>query len=73
MWLLGAPLALLSGQLRPLRQDLARSRDVFAGEPEALIGTLLDAGRFAMVGLSRGRSASGQSTDDIEWNGEAML
>ncbi|MBO9559390.1 MAG: ATP-dependent carboxylate-amine ligase [Caulobacter sp.] len=75
MWLMGAPQALLQGRLSAFRTDLARSRDVFAisGTPgRAILGALLDAGRFTMVGLSRGRSASGQSTDDIEWNGEVM-
>lgn len=75
MWLMGAPQALLQGRWPAFRKDLARSRDVFAmsGTPRrAIFGALLDAGRFTMVGLSRGRSGSGQSTDDIEWNGEAM-
>jgi hypothetical protein len=75
MWLLGAPAALMSGQIRDFGRDLARSRDVLnaSGEPWLGLGALLDAGRFALVGLSRGRSASGQSTDDIEWNGEPIV
>jgi hypothetical protein len=72
MWMLGAPYALAHGKLAAFRQDLARSRDVLADAPWRGIGALLDAGRFALVGLSRGRSASGQSTDDIEWNGEPI-
>jgi hypothetical protein len=74
MWLLGAPQALVSGQWPAFRRDMARSRDVLAlsGEPWAALGALLDAVRFSMIGLGRGRSASGQSTDDIEWNGEAI-
>lgn len=72
MWLLGAPQALLQGRFGALRDDMKRSGDVFARRPSLAFGALLDAGRFAMVGLSRGRSASGQSTDDIEWNGEPM-
>jgi hypothetical protein len=71
MWLLGAPQALLQGRWAAFRQDLARSRDVLR-EPGATLGAFLDAGRFALVGLSRGRSASGQTTDDIEWNGEPI-
>ena len=71
MWLLGAPQALLQGRWTAFRRDLARSRDVL-GEPGAALGAFLDAGRFALVGLSRGRSASGQTTDDIEWNGEPI-
>jgi hypothetical protein len=69
MWALGAPQALLQGRWAAFRHDLARSRDVLAG---AALGALLDAVRFALVGLSRGRSASGQTTDDIEWNGEKI-
>jgi len=72
MWLLGLPQAMSQGRLDAFRRDLARSQDVFAHEPGAAVGALLDAWRFTMVGLSRGRSASGQSTDDIEWNGEPI-
>ncbi|MEQ1819556.1 MAG: hypothetical protein ABL871_13185 [Terricaulis sp.] len=74
MWLFGAPAALASGKLHAFNRDLARSKDVLsvAGEPWLGLGALLDAGRFTLVGLSRGRSASGQSTDDIEWNGEPI-
>jgi hypothetical protein len=74
MWLFGAPQAIAAGRWRSFRRDLARSRDVLgvSGERWAGLGALLDAGRFTLVGLSRGRSASGQSTDDIEWNGGAI-
>lgn len=74
MTLFGTPYALASGKLTQLRHDLARSRDALnvSGEPWLGLGALLDAGRFTLVGLSRGRSASGQSTDDIEWNGEPI-
>jgi len=74
MWMLGAPQALLDGQFSAFRTDLTRSRDVLTGIGGALLpfGALLDAARFALVGLSRGRSAAGQSTDDIEWNGEPI-
>jgi len=72
MWLLGLPQALAQGRTGKFRRDLARSRDIFAADPWSGAGALVDAGRFAMVGLSRGRSASGQSTDDIEWNGEPI-
>ncbi|MEQ1492749.1 MAG: hypothetical protein ABL932_19565 [Terricaulis sp.] len=74
MWLFGAPYAMAHGKLAAFNKDLARSRDVLSvkGEPWLGLGALLDAGRFTLVGLSRGRSASGQSTDDIEWNGEPI-
>lgn len=69
MWLLGAPQALAQGRIGMFLDDLSRSRDALAGGAP---GALLDAARFAMLGVSRGRSASGQSTDDIEWNGEPI-
>lgn len=74
MWLFGAPQALANGNFSGFHDDLAGSRDVLsvAGEPWLGLGALLDAGRFTLIGLSRGRSASGQSTDDIEWNGEPI-
>jgi len=74
MWLFAAAPAVLRGQARSYLDDLRRSGDVLralGGAPVAA-GALVDAARFAVVGLSRGRSASGQSTDDIEWNGEAI-
>lgn len=75
MSLFGAPYALANGKFDAFKRDLARSRDVLSvtGEPWLGLGALLDAGRFTLVGLSRGRSAAGQSTDDIEWNGEPIL
>lgn len=74
MMLFGAPSAISSGKFNAFRRDLARSRDVLniPEEPMLGLGALLDAGRFTLIGLSRGRSASGQSTDDIEWNGEPI-
>ena len=72
MALIGLPTALATGRLATFRRDLARSRDVLGADPLAGLGALLDAGRFALIGLSRGRSASGASTDDIEWNGEPI-
>lgn len=74
MWLLGAPQALLRGDWAAFRRDVARSNDVLAmsREPRAALGALLDTARFFVTGLSHGRSASAQSTNDIEWNGEAF-
>ncbi|MDP3736936.1 MAG: hypothetical protein Q8R02_06075 [Hyphomonadaceae bacterium] len=73
MWMLGAPQAVAAGRLGEFTTDLKRSRDVLAAAgPWAGMGALMDAARFAAIGLSRGRSASGQSTDDIEWNGEPI-
>ncbi len=74
MWLFGAPQALAEGRFGEFRRDLARSRDVLSlsGEPFIVPGALLDAGLLAITGLWSGRSASRQSTSDIEWNGEPI-
>jgi len=74
MWLFAAPRAFLGGAGQRYLNDLRRSGDVLSalGGGRVAAGALLDAARFAAVGLSRGRSAAGQSTDDIEWNGEPI-
>jgi hypothetical protein len=74
MWLLGAPQALARGQWRAFRADMRRGSDALnlPGETWSRTGTLLDAARFFYAGLKNGRSAAGQSTDDIEWNGEEI-
>ena len=75
MWLLGAPQALRQAQWQMFRADMRRSTDALAlpGGDWSRLGTLLDATRFLYAGLKNGRSAAGQSTDDIEWNGEAIV
>lgn len=74
MWLLGAPGALAHGRFGAFRRDLRRSRNAFAlpGETFMNAAALLDAARFFLGGLARGRSASAHSTHDIEWNGGAI-
>lgn len=74
MVLIGLPQALAHGRVNGWLTDLARGGDVLSREGDlgALVGALLDAFRFAAVGLTRRRSAQGQSTDDIEWNGESI-
>jgi hypothetical protein len=73
MLLLGAPQALARGQTGRWLADLRRGKDALSacgrGTP---VGALLDAARFAGVGLTRRRSPTRQSTDDIEWNGEPI-
>ncbi len=73
MALLGAAPA-LTGRWRDYRTDWRRGADAISrpGDRLPLAGTLLDAARFALVGLSRRRSPTGQTTDDIEWNGEPI-
>ncbi len=71
MWLLGAPQALCTGRLLRWVEDMRRGHDVLlaAGGARVAAGALLDAGRFALTGLSGIRSPTQQTTDDIEWNG----
>ncbi|MEO1220754.1 MAG: hypothetical protein AAFY42_05310 [Pseudomonadota bacterium] len=74
MWLMGLPKSLVEGRFREWRGDMSAGRDALGhGEGFAPIaGALLDAARFAALGLTRLRSPAGQTTDDIEWNGEAI-
>ncbi len=74
MAVLGVPQALASGRWRAFRADWARGEDALGrnGDRWCWAGALLDAGRFAMAGLPRLASATRQSTDDIEWNGDPI-
>ncbi|MBA4342787.1 MAG: ATP-grasp domain-containing protein [Methylibium sp.] len=73
MLLLGAVQGLRHGRMLAWARDLRRGKDALAAAGMyAPAGALLDAARFAWVGLSRRRSATRQSTDDIEWNGETI-
>lgn len=73
MALLG-PLPAVAGRWREYVADWRRGADAISrpGDRLPLLGTMIDAARFAAVGLSRLRSPTGQTTDDIEWNGEAI-
>lgn len=70
MLLMGWPKSLLEGRTAEWRADMKRGEDALV--KEVLLGTLLDAGRFALLALANGGSPSGQTTDDIEWNGEPL-
>jgi hypothetical protein len=74
MLLLGAPRALATAQWGAFARDWRRGADALGrpGDRLPLAGALVDALRFAWAGLSQRRGAAGQSTDDIEWNGETM-
>jgi hypothetical protein len=74
MLLMGVPAALGAGGLRRWREIWSAGRDAAgrAGDHLPAAGVLLDASRFALLALSRRRSATGATTDDIEWNGEAI-
>jgi hypothetical protein len=68
MALLGLPQALRAGQTRRFLQDWRRADEALPVTSERL-GAVLDAARFALTGLRHGRSATAQSTADIEWDG----
>lgn len=72
---LGLPSAIASGRLLEFVSDWNSSKDVLgrAGDKGPIAGALLDATRFAFTGLSRQRSATAETTDDIEWNGQSLL
>jgi hypothetical protein len=74
MLVLGAPNAMVSGRWGQFLSDWRRGADVLGrpGDRLPAVGALVDALRFALAGLKGRRSAAGQSTDDIEWNGEAL-
>lgn len=75
MLLLGLPQATRRGLLGAWRTDWRRGADAIGrpGDRWPAIGALVDAAGFAANALSRRRSPAGQTTDDIEWNGEAIL
>lgn len=74
MLLLGPGAAAGGGRWRALLEDWRRGQDALGrpGDRMPMLGALIDAARFALVGLTRRRSAAGQTTDDIEWNGEPI-
>lgn len=74
MWLMGLPKSIIRGQFRQWQTDMTAGGDALGqGRGSgAILGALLDAARFAAVGASRLRLPAGQTTDDIEWNGEVI-
>jgi len=72
---LGLPAAVTSGRLREFLSDWKLSADVLGrpGDKGPIAGALLDAARFSFTGLGRRKSAAAETTDDIEWNGQALL
>ncbi len=74
MALMGVPAALAGGSLGQLRSVWRKGRDS-VGRPRdrlPVAGVLLDAARFALTGAARLRGPARETTDDIEWNGEAF-
>lgn len=74
MALMGIPSALAGGSPGRLRSVWRRGKDCIGrpGDRLPIAGVLLDAARFALMGVARLRSPTGETTDDIEWNGEAF-
>jgi hypothetical protein len=74
MLMLGLPAAVATGQAGRLLADWRTGEDSIGrpGDRAPAWGALIDAARFALVGLSRLRGPAGQTTDDIEWNGEPI-
>ena len=73
MALLGVPAALRNGRLGKFIADWREGRDVIGrGQSAVLAGCLVDAARFAALGLGRRLSPAGATTDGIEWNGEPI-
>jgi hypothetical protein len=74
MALMGAPAALAGGGFGPVRTAWRKGRDSVGrpGDRLPVAGVLLDAARFALMGAARLRGPTSETTDDIEWNGEAF-
>jgi hypothetical protein len=74
MALIGFPAALAGGTFGRFRKVWREGRDSVGmpGDRLPVAGVLLDAARFALMGAARLRSPTRETTDDIEWNGEAF-
>ena len=74
MALIGAPSAIAGGTLGRLGALWGKGRDSVGrpGDRLPVAGVLLDAARFALTGAARLRGPASETTDDIEWNGEAF-
>ncbi|MEL6738874.1 MAG: ATP-grasp domain-containing protein, partial [Pseudomonadota bacterium] len=74
MIVFGLPQAMKRGRMRQWWDTMKAGRDVISrqGNRLPLLGALIDAGAFALIGLRRGISTNAATTYDIEWNGEAL-
>ena len=74
MAVLGLPSPFAPAQMRTFLHDWRRGHDVIgrSGDRLPIIGALMDAIRFTAMGVVDRRSATGQTTADIEWNGEKI-
>ncbi len=74
MAMLGLPTALIKGRLPSFVADWRRGHDSIGrpGDRMPVIGTMLDAARFTAKAVRARHSPTSATTDDIEWNGEAI-
>ena len=74
MALMGLPSALARGELRTFARTWRSGADAIGrpGDRWPALGAVVDAARFAALGLTRRRSPTRQTTADIEWNGEPI-
>ena len=74
MALLGLPTALVQGRGNAFLAAWRQGRDAIGrpGDRAPVAGAIVDAARFAALGLTRRRSPTRQTTADIEWNGEPI-
>jgi predicted ATP-grasp superfamily ATP-dependent carboligase len=74
MALMGLPRALLRGELGEFAATWRDGLDAIGrpGDRLPAVGAVVDAARFAALGLTRRRSPTRQTTADIEWNGEPI-
>lgn len=74
MALMSLPSALARGELRAFAEAWRSGADAIGrpGDRWPALGAVVDAARFAALGLTRRRSPTRQTTADIEWNGEPI-
>ena len=74
MALMGLPTALTRGELRAFTATWRSGADAIGrpGDRWPALGAVVDAARFAALGLTRRRNPTRQTTADIEWNGEPI-
>ena len=74
MALLGVPTMFVKARPGDLIRTWRDGEDVIGrpGDRRPAFGAIVDAARFAALGLTRHHSPTRQTTADIEWNGEPI-
>jgi hypothetical protein len=74
MAVLGVPQALRRGRLAGLIRDWRAGEDAIGrpGDRLPVLGSLLDAARFAVAAMKQRQGAAAATTADIEWDGEPI-